>query len=166
MDTRSNFRFPPDSPYREQRLTFQQSNPEVRNEPPVVESPRERIAGKLKGAVDALGRDPDVRAAAERKVLELRAKSMVKRAFDDNCANRTWAGEHGSKNFGAGLGADNTLVVFYTTQEGRYFMGPTIDVGAPGARMDANSLRERIAAAVSSPDTFNEVIAPRVNLNN
>ncbi len=159
MDTQANFRFPPDSPYREQRLAFQQGNPEVRNEPPQVESPRDRVGKTLKTVGAALAGNPDVRDAAERKLYSFNANRAMKSAIDELCQNRTFAREIQGRKYFVTLTADNKLLVGYNTQDGRNFTAANaFDVGVPGGRLDQGSLQKRLAEVISNSDAFAENI--------
>jgi hypothetical protein len=162
------FRYPPDSPFREQRLAGQQGNPET-VAPPVapVESPRERLAKTLKGVGAAVSGSPEVRDVAEKKVFELRAKQAVNSAFKKACENRTFARENGGNKYNVFLDADNKLVVGYSKPETRqYFVSAPIDVGAPGQRMDQATLKQTMEDLVASPEKFGEIIATGPNTNN
>lgn len=147
--------FQADSAFREQRLAFQQGNPEVRNEPPPVETPRDHIAKTLKSVGSAIASNPEVRERAERSVFELRANRAMNNAIKDLCQNRTFAREISGRNYFVTLGADNKMLVGYNTADGRNFTATeSFDVGAPGARMDQASLQKRLAQVIANSDQF------------
>ncbi|HRH92931.1 MAG TPA: hypothetical protein PKV72_00175 [Candidatus Peribacteria bacterium] len=164
-----SFRFPPDSPYREQRLVFQQANPENRNEPIPFEQPEKKTASELKdikGSVkDALG-NPEARAKLEQKVFQLRANLAVNKAFQKACENRTFARESSGRTYGVAVGIDGRALVYYNTTDGRHFTAATqIDLRAQGVAVTQGSIVEQMQKVIVN-DAFSEVIAPQIKNDN
>ncbi len=163
------FRFPPDSPYREQRLAWQTSAPEIRNESTPFEQPEKKTASELKnmrGSLkDALS-TPELRAKTEQKILQIRAKLAIGRAFQNACENRTFARESNVRTYGVTVGIDGKALVYYNTTDGRHFTAATqIDLGTLGVAVTQGSIVEQMQKVIVN-DAFSEVIAPQIKTDN
>lgn len=165
-----SFRFPPDSPYREQRLAWQMSAPEARSEPSVqFEKPQNKdfpaMNKVLRSVKDAVS-NPEARAKLEQKTFQLRANLAVNKAFENACANRTFAREADGRTYGVTVGIDGKAMVYYNTVGGRHFTAATqVDLGAQGVAVTQGSIVEQLQKVIVN-DTFSEVIAPQIKTDN
>ena len=165
------FRYPPDSPYREQRLAWQTSAPETSGEsapkfeknPQYNDSPAmKKVLSSVKDAVS----NPEARAKLEQKTFQLRANLAVKKAFENACANRTFARENDGRTYGVTVGIDGKAMVYYNTTDGRHFTAATqIDLGTLGVAVTQGSIVEQIQKVMVG-DAFSEVIAPQIKTDN